>query len=227
MQNVFILGLKDFLTKKFLALTLLPFIISFLFFGTLYTVLDIHINFSHLTGIGFIDSIIATVASFLAGLLGWVAIFAIATIFATVIMGFFTPIVVKEIHKRHYPDIELEGGVGIVDYLILLIKSFIKFIGVFIISVIFYFLPLLNYIAFHIPFYYLFSTLLSLDVGGEIFTKRELEEVLKKERTKIYSTTAILYLITLIPFTGMFLQVYFVSVMAHLFFKIKAKRRHL
>jgi hypothetical protein len=65
---------------------------------------------------------------------------------------------------------------------------------------------------------------MSLDVGGEIFTKQELEEVIKKYKTKIYSTTAILYLITLIPFTGLFLQVYFVSVMAHLFFRIKAKR---
>jgi hypothetical protein len=62
---------------------------------------------------------------------------------------------------------------------------------------------------------------MSLDVGGEIFSKKELVEVIKTNRSKIYTTTLLLYLITLIPFAGMLLQVYFVSVMAHLFLRLK------
>jgi uncharacterized protein involved in cysteine biosynthesis len=177
-----------------------------------------------LTGIGWLDQAITTILNWLLGVLGWVLIAALSTITATMIIGFFTPYIVREIHRRHYPDVRLEGGISVVEYLWLLFKSFLKFLGVGLLSVIFYFIPLLNYIAFHIPFYYLFSTLMTLDVGGEIFTKRELEEALKSERTRIYSTTLGLYLITLIPLAGMLLQVYFVSVMAHLFLQIKRKR---
>jgi len=223
-QNPFLLGLRDFLTKKFLALTLLPFFITFLIFGTLWDLSGIQVALGALTGIGWLDQAISAVLNFLVGVLGWVLIAALSTITATMIIGFFTPYIVREIHRRHYPDVRLEGGISVVEYLWLLLKSFLKFLGVGLLSVIFYFIPLLNYIAFHIPFYYLFSTLMTLDVGGEIFTKRELEEVLRRERTRIYSTTLGLYLITLIPLAGMLLQVYFVSVMAHLFLQIKRKR---
>ncbi len=223
MQNIFIVALRDFLSKKFLALTLLPFFVTFLIFGTIWDLSGIQVALGNLTGIEFIDTILNSLANFLAGFLGWVIIAAVSTVTATMIIGFFTPLIVKDIQKRHYPNVKLEGGVGVVEYLWLLFVSFLKFLGVLFVSLIFYFIPLLNYIAFHLPFYYLFSQLLSLDVGGEIFSKKELSEVLKKDRAKIYTTTLLLYLITLIPFAGMLLQVYFVSVMAHLFLRLKSQ----
>jgi len=223
-QNVFLLGLKDFLSKKFLALTLLPFVITFVLFGALWSLFGFDLQIANLTGIDLIDSLIQSVAEFLMGIFGWILVAALSTVTATMIVGFLTPYIVREIHRRHYPDIPIEGGISIAGYLWLLFKSLVKFLGVGLLSILFYFIPLLNYIAFHLPFYYLFSTLMSLDVGGEIFSKKELEEVLKKEWLTIHSTTLILYLITLLPFAGMLLQVYFVSVMAHLFFQIKRKR---
>jgi len=222
-HNPFLLALKDFFTGKFLALTLLPFFITFLLFGALWDLSDIQIALGSLTGIEWLDQAISWLVNFFIDILGWVLVAALSTITATMIIGFFTPIIVKEIHKRHYAHIPLEGGLSILDYLLLLVRSIVKFLGVLVLSLIFYFIPILNYIAFHIPFYYLFHTLMALDVGGEIYTKRELEQILAQHRTKIYTTTLILYLITLIPFTGMLLQVYFVAVMAHLFFQLKAQ----
>ena len=223
MQNIFVVALQDFLSKKFLALTLLPFFITFLLFASIWNLSDIHVALGHLTGIGFIDSAISSIANFFVGFLGWIAIAALSTVTATIIIGFFTPVIVREIHRRHYAGLKIEGGIGIIEYLWILVKTLLKFFGVLLLSLIFYFIPLLNVVAFHIPFYYLFSQLLSLDVGGEIFRGKELEAVIRKNRSKIYTTTLILYLITLIPFAGMLLQVYFVSVMAHLFFRLKSQ----
>ncbi|MRJ03230.1 MAG: EI24 domain-containing protein [Epsilonproteobacteria bacterium] len=223
MQNPFIAALKDFLSWKFLGLTLLPFLVTFLIFGAVWDLSDIQISLGSLTGVEWLDSALNWLLNFFVDVLGWVVIAALSTVTATMVIGFFTPYIVKEIHRRHYPHIEIEGGIGIFEYIWLLLRSLLKFLGVALLSLIFYFIPLLNYIAFHIPFYYLFSTLMTLDVGGEIYRAKELEEVIRKHRGKIYTTTLILYLITLIPFTGMLLQVYFVGVMAHLFFQLKGQ----
>jgi len=127
LQNIFVIALKDFLSKKFLALTLLPFFITFLIFGTLWDLSGINVALGHLTGIEFLDNLLNSVANFLAGFVGWILIAALSTVTATMIIGFFTPIIVKEIRNRHYPDVTLEGGVGILEYLWLLTVTIVKF----------------------------------------------------------------------------------------------------
>ncbi len=220
MQKALILGWRDFLTKEFLAITFLPFILTLLLLGggwiafggnIVDTLLRSHIH----------NHLLHSIVTFLANALGFFVAVLLSTSFATIIMGFFTPYVVRKIHKRHYSHIPLQGGVGIGEYLWILAKTLLKFLFVFLLSLLLFFIPLLNAIALNIPFYYLFSSLLTLDVGGEIYTKKELEAILKKRRLTIASTTGVLYLITLLPFAGSLLQVYFVSVMAHLFFGFK------
>ncbi len=245
-KNIFVMALEDFLTKKFLAITFGPFIITFILFGMLLYgsashVLDMLATLAQnpealsnpeiaefakehnwLAAIAS-STVFHYIAGALLAVLGTLLAVLLSTAMATMVMGFFIPMVVKEIHKRHYPHIKLEGGIGIGEYIWLMIKTLLKSIGVFVLTIFVYFIPLLNAIAINIPFYYLFHSLYVLDVGGEIFKKKELETVLKKHRLKIMSTTFILYLITLIPFAGMLLQVYFVSVLAHLFLRLKAQ----
>ncbi len=245
-KSVFIAGWEDFMTKKFLAITFLPFIITFILFATFFWGAGgqmIHIlsqlaqnpNAIHNPDIAqfaqnhpwlvdLVSSwIVKTLLGTLVAILGTLLAILLSTAVATMVMGFFTPYVVKEIHKRHYAHIPLSGGLSILEYLWLLSKTLLKAIGISFLALVLYFIPLLNAIALNIPFYYLFHSLMSLDVGGEIMRAKELEIFLKKYRLKIMSTTAILYLITLIPLAGTLLQVYFVSVMAHLFFRLKAQ----
>ena len=245
-KSIFTAALEDFLTKKFLTLTFAPFFITLVLFGWLFwgagsELLDIltqlaqnpdaindpdiaafvqeHPWIASLAGSFIFKIIFGT----LLAVLGTLLAILLSTATATVIMGFFTPTVVREIHRRHYAHIPIEGGIGVLEYIWLMTKIILKSIGVFLLALVLYFVPLLNAIAINIPFYYLFHSFLSLDVGGEIYSAKELETVLKKHRAKIMSTTGVLYLITLIPFAGMILQVYFVSVMAHLFFRLKAQ----
>jgi len=245
-RSIFIAALKDFFTFKFLSLTFAPFVItflllSFIFWGAGGSIVDIltqlaqnpeAINNPEIAKFvqehPWIASIVgSTVFKILFGtivaVLGTLLAILLSTALATVIMGFFTSTVVKEIHKRHYQTVLLEGGISVFGYLSLMAKVLIRVVGIFILAGVLYFIPLVNVIALNIPFYYLFHSFLTLDVGGEIFDKKELEEVLNSHKFKIMSTTLILYLITLIPLAGMVLQVYFVSVMAHLFFRLKAQ----
>ena len=243
-KNIFVAAFEDFLTTKFLTLTLAPFFItllifSFLIFGAGSEFFDIlnqlgqnpeAINDPQIQAFVKEYPIISAIAGsfifqafagILFGILGTGLAILASTSIAVIIVGFFTPIIVNEIHKRHYPNVKKEGGVDIFSYTLLVLKTFLKFIAIFIVSIVLYFIPLLNLIALNIPFYYLFASLLTLDVGGEIFSKEELQKVLKEKKKSILSSTLILYLISLIPFAGMLLQVYFVSVLAHQFFRYK------
>ncbi|WP_187647079.1 EI24 domain-containing protein [Nitrosophilus labii] len=244
-KNIFVAAFEDFMTTKFLTLTLAPFFITLLIFSGLifgagsefFDILNQlsqnpdAINDPQIKEFVQEYPIISTIAgSFIFhaitgvifGILGTGLAILASTAVALIIVGFFTPIIVKEIHKRHYSYIPKEGGVDFISYIVLSVKSILKFIAVFFISIFLYFIPLLNLIALNIPFYYLFSSLLTLDVGGEILTKEELQRVLNERKKEILGSTFILYLISLIPFAGMLLQVYFVSVLAHQFFRIKA-----
>lgn len=245
-KNIFIIAFQDFLTTKFLTLTLAPFFLTLIIFsllifgagGEFFNVLnqlsqnpdaindpqikDFVQHYPILSAIAG-SYIFHILAGIIFGILGTGLAVLASTSVAVMIVGFFTPIIVKEIHKRHYPNIPIEGGVDFLSYIGLAAKTFLKFIAIFIVSIFLYFIPLLNLIALNIPFYYLFAKLLTLDVGGEIFTKEELEKVLEQNKKEIFGSTLILYLISLVPFAGMLLQVYFVSVLAHQFFMIKER----
>ncbi|BCD67757.1 EI24 domain-containing protein [Nitratiruptor sp. YY09-18] len=244
-KSIFVIALEDFLTKKFLTITFLPFFISLvllgiLFYGSFSQLFELlsslalnpdAINDPQIAQFAQEHHWLAAIASStifhyifgaLFAILGTLLAVLISTAVATMVMGFFIPTIVREIHKRHYAHLELGKGLSILEYLWLLVTVFFKAIGVFILTLFVYFIPLLNAVAVNIPFYYFFHSLYVLDVGGEIYSKNELMQVLKKHRPKIMGTTLILYLITLIPFAGMLLQVYFVSVLAHLFFRLKS-----
>jgi len=245
-KSIFVVALEDFLTRKFLAITFLPFIISFtllgmLFYGSFSQLLEMLTTLAqnpdalsdpqiaqfaqehHWLAAIASSTIFHYIAGALFAVLGTLFAVLISTALATVVMGFFTPTIVREIHRRHYSDIELGKGVGILEYLWMVLAVFFKAIAVFILTIFVYFVPLLNTIALNIPFYYFFHSLYVLDVGGEIMSAHELESTLKKHRPKIMGTTLLLYIITLVPFAGMLLQVYFVSVLAHLFFRLKSR----
>ncbi len=245
-KSVFVAGWEDFMTKKFLTITFVPFIVTFILFAAFFwgaggEIIDIlsqlaqnpnAINDPDIAQFIQEHPWLASIASSwifkvifgtLVAILGTLLAILLSTAVATMVMGFFTSYIVREIHKRHYSHISISGGIGPVEYLWLLAKTLLKTIGIFFLALVLYFIPLLNAIALNIPFYYLFHSLMSLDVGGEIMSAKELEELLKKYRLKVMGTTGVLYLITLLPLAGTLLQVYFVSVMAHLFFRLKAQ----
>ncbi|BBG66860.1 probable integral membrane protein Cj1452 [Hydrogenimonas sp.] len=250
---LFTKSLSDFLTTKFLALSTAPFFITmlisliFLYYlsGEFFQMLDVAAQVSQnpdaaqaqnelaqfaqeypiMSAIlgSFIFKAIAGTLFYLIG--GGFAVL-VSVILAVIIIGFFTPYIVAEVQRRHYPDIERKATVPIVDYLFFLLRQFGLFLLFFLVSLPFYFVPVLNIVAMNAPFYFLFHTLLTRDVAGEILDKEEQKIVFKKAKWRIATTTAILYLLSLIPAVGILGQVFFVIVLAHQFFQEAARVRN-
>ncbi|WP_200762456.1 EI24 domain-containing protein [Nitrosophilus alvini] len=248
-KNIFILALEDFLSTKFLALTTVPFfatlIIAFVLLfqisGEFFDLLNSAVTNPDAAAVqgnelaeflkeypflsvifgSFIFKAIAGTFFYIIG--GGLAIM-FSTIVAVIVIGFFTSYIVAEIHKRHYRSIDISSGYDIFSYIWFVLKSLALFMLFFIVTLPFYFIPVINLVAINAPFYFLFSRLLAVDVAGEIFAPKEFEQILRENRKEVGITTLILYLISLLPFAGMLLQVYFVSVLTHLFFNIKKER---
>lgn len=239
-------ALSDFFTTKFLTLTTAPFIITmlvsfvFLYYlsGEFFDMLNIAAQIAESPDAAQAQNEMAQFAkeypilsaiagSFLfkaiAGTLFYVigggfAVLA-SVILAVIIIGFFTPYIVAEVQKRHYPTIECKATVPITDYIIFMLKKFALFLLFFFVSLPFYFIPVINIIAVNAPFYFLFHSLLTRDVAGEILDKEEMKLLFKKAKWRIATTTFILYLLSLIPAVGILGQVFFVITLAHQFFQ--------
>lgn len=230
-------SLADFLSPRFLGFSAVPFVVTFLLFSYLY------VDFGADAISSFRQSIDSGVVPFLdpeahpiltyiltIGIFKWlfslffylvgaVAVILLSVVIAVAVIGFFTPIIVKSIRKKHYPEFVINNKDFTTAYTIWhFVKTFLIFALLFVIALPFLFIPAVNFIAINIPFYYLFHNFLVLDVGSSINSKEEFKAVTKKYKLQLRSTTLTLFGFSLIPLVGMLFQVLFVIILAHQFF---------
>jgi Sulfate transporter CysZ/Etoposide-induced protein 2.4 len=144
-------------------------------------------------------------------------VFILAVIIAVTVVGFFTPLVVKKLKSRHYPPFEIRGHGSIISVLWHTLKSLFIMLVLYFILIPFYFIPLVNIIAFNLPAYYFFHKMLVFDVGSEINTKKEFVQIKALVSNQIRIRTLFMYMLTLIPFVGIFFPVLFVIYLSHIF----------
>ncbi len=218
---------SDFFSIKFLTLSIAPTIIILAIVFGIYHLIDIdfatllmvdastHPYLHWILSIGFVSWLInALLYIFIWGLL-----IVVSVSLGILIVGFFTPIIVKELHKKYYLHIRLTNqNFTFVNSLGMYFKVFFIFFTLLILTAPLIFVPGLNFVFLYVPFYYLFHHFLILDVGSCIVSKEEFLEIVKKNKLLFNSTTFSLYMISLIPFLGILLQVFFVIVIAHEFF---------
>ncbi len=140
-----------------------------------------------------------------------------AVIIAVTIVGFFTPLVVKKLKSRHYPPFLIKGHGSLAYVIWHALKSFFVMILLYVLLIPFYFIPLLNIIAFHLPAFYFFHKMLVFDVGSTINTKEEFLRIKAIVGNQIRLRTFFMYLLTLIPFAGVFFPLLFVIYLSHIF----------
>ncbi len=153
--------------------------------------------------------------SFLVFTVGGIITFIFAMFVALIIIGFLTPYIVREIHRRHYSHLPLEHHGSVPDLLLATVKHVAIAVLLFLVLVPLYFVPMLNLIAINIPFYYLFHKLYLLDVSSETTTKARFKLIMAFHGNKVRMSTLALYLISLIPFAAYFTPVFNVIVLAH------------
>ena len=237
-------SLEDFKSPLFLGLSLLPFIVILVLFGYGY----FHFGGDMIAQVGmdldagrvpFLDpeehpwltyiltfSLFKWLFTIFFYLVGIVAVVLFSVVIAGIVIGFFTPMIVKVIRKKHYPDFQFTNqNFTFMASLPYYVKIAVVFLVLGIVALPFMFIPAVNFIAINIPFYYLFHNFMILDVGSNIVSKEEFKKITKKYKALFRGTTATLYGISLVPVLGVFMQVFYVIVLAHEFFEKASAER--
>ena len=247
-KNIILLSIKDFLSSKMLKYALAPFFITlvlmyilfFVFAGmgvdslagmqvqsTQTTIQDGIPHTQSVTTMIEGNSVVEYLMSF--AITSWLATFLIYAIggfltlyvsifIAVLVIGFLTPFVLRELQRRHYPDIELIGHANLISGTFHLIKWSLVMILLFILLIPFYFIPILNIVAFNLPLYYFFHKMLKFDISSNICTKEEDKQINYLLSNKLRLKTLALYLISLVPFAIFFTAILFVIYLGHTYF---------
>ncbi|EDO6578415.1 EI24 domain-containing protein [Campylobacter coli] len=231
------LAIKDFFTLQFLKFALIPLVFSFILmvFLAVFGFSALLNYFNSLFSVGedsfwawfytlhFVQ-ILITIISFLFS--GFIVVFA-SVFLALFITSFLTPFIAKEINQKyyHYDNI---NEVSTLKTIFEIFKIFIKFIGIFLLCTLALFLPFINIFVYYLAFYYLFHKLLMIDVTSTILDKESFKNFHSDfSPLEFKFSTLCFYLLSSVPFLGLFLQVFFMIFLTHLGYqrilKLKAK----
>lgn len=158
------------------------------------------------------------IAGFLLYTIGTVIVLQASMIFSIIIIGFLTPMILGILHKRYYSHLQLLGYGTLPLSIWVLIKSFFMMIFLFLILIPVYFVPVLNVMAFSLPFYYFFHKLLNFDVSSTILSAEQYKIIHEKEANNFRLRTLFLYFISMIPFATLFTAVYYIIYLGHAYF---------
>ena len=246
--NLFLLSVKDFFTLKMLKYSVLPFIISLLIMYILFFIIagigldqlgtmDVsstqttmqngipHTDTfqAQLEGLSIIKffaqyAVTSWIATFLVYAIGGFLTLYVSIFIAVIVVGFLTPYILKVLQNRHYQDVEMIGHSNIITALFSVIKWTFTMLIMFILLIPFYFIPLLNIIAFNLPLYYFFHKMLTFDVSSNICTNEEQKQINYFNKNSIRLKTLGLYFVSLIPFAIFFGAVFYVIYLGNTYF---------
>ena len=247
-QNIFMLSVKDFLSAQMLKYALMPFIISMIimyaFFFYLASVgidalgsMDVQTTQTtiengvphtetleaQLEGTAIIKflmshAITSWIATFLIYAIGGFMTLYVSIIIAVLVIGFLTPFVLKELQKRHYPDVEMIGYSNAITGTLVVIKWALIMVLLFFLFIPLYFIPLVNIVAFNFPLYYFFHKVMTFDIASNITTEEENHTMKFRNGTDLRLKTLALYLISLIPFAVFFGAIFYVIYLGNTYF---------
>jgi len=249
------LSIKDLFTSKMIKYSLLPFIFSMLILYILFFVFagigldslgSMQVSTTEtsiVNGVENTDTFQATLegTALVKWLMGsaitsWIATFLVYTIgsfltlyfsifVALIVVGFLTPMILRELQRRHYSDVEMIGHSNIAEALLLTVRWAIIMIVMFILFIPLYFIPIVNIVAFNLPLYYFFHKIMTYDVGSTICTKEENMKIKFFHATTLRLKTLGLYLLSLIPFVVFFASVFYIIYLGHSYFLETRKMR--
>lgn len=229
MNNIIKRSLGDFFTFRFLALSFLPLFISLgsliglviYFGGDVFSILARPSIEAYANGDGFIAWLLSlsVVQFMITSSFYLISIFLailLSVVIAGIITGFLTPYIVRYINDKHYgynytplpSNMRVFKLIGI---------TFIKFILIFLICVPLLFIPVMNLFILNLPFFYLFYRLMLIDVASNTSDSLIFEiDIQKGGGVKFFSASVLFYILTLVPFIGLFLQIFFVIFLSHI-----------
>lgn len=235
-MNIIKKSLKDFLSAKFLSLAFIPLVISLVIMAVLLYFGGSEIWQMLATGASSGDfslfdenayPILAWLLKFafmkwliLAFFYTFGAFFALllSVMIAVIVIGFLTPFIVRQIHKAYYPNLP-KNEVTTILSLKKTINILLIFLLILIICVPLMFVPLVNVFAINLPFFYLFYNFLLLDVSSNLMNNEKFQIFWSNKSLELLVTNLVFFLLALIPFLGLFIQIFFVIYLSHYFYE--------
>lgn len=230
MIDILKLSLNDFFTKKFLNFALLPLFLSFIVLCVLA-----YFGFSALLGffdelfggdpaaswLAFIYSfafvqILIAVLSYICA--SFVVVFA-SVFFAIFIVSFLTPFICKALNAKYYRHARTTSvsNLAVFAKTLWILCKFAFFFGI---ATLLLLVPFINLFIYNVVVYYLFHKLLLLDVASNTLSQEEFTRFYAKSSPlELKFTTLCFYLLAFVPLAGLFLQVFFVIFLTHLFYQ--------
>ena len=164
-------------------------------------------------------SITAWLAGFLLFTVGTFFILFFSIFTTLIIIGFLTPTIIETLRKKHHAELVLKGHGSLVSPIFVAIKSLVVMLLLFMLFIPFYFIPLVNIIAFNLPIYYFFHKLLNFDVTSTMLSSSEYNEIYRTQKNKFRFRTLLLYFVSMIPFITLFSTVFYIVYLANGYFE--------
>ena len=235
MNSIIKRSFRDFLSIRFILLAFVPLSISLISLVglTIYFGADIFniLAKSHLdayaNGDGFISWLLSLslIQFMLTSSFYLISIFLaiiVSVVIATIITGFWTPYIVKFINQKYY-NYNTTPSPSNARVFGLICVTFIKFILIFLITIPLLFIPIINLFVLNLLFFYLFYRLMLIDVASNTSDSLIFEIDLQKGGgVKFFSASVVFYILTLMPFLGIFLQIFYVIFLVHILFAINS-----
>lgn len=241
------LSVKDFFTKQMLKVALLPLAFTMIFMFILFftaadygfdalqefivasqageeIIVDPNAPFyfvwiTSLMAFLFKYSITSWLVGFLVYSVGTIFVLMFSVFLTIIIIGFLTPTILNILHKRHYSHLKMNGFGNLISPLWLALRTTIIMIVLFIVLIPLYFIPLINIVAFNLPFYYFFHKLLNFDVASTILSEDEYKEIYRKKAYAFRLRTLFLYFLSMIPSLMLFTAVFYIIYLGHGYFQ--------
>ena len=235
------LSIKDLVTPKFIALSILPLVFSALIIAAiamfggreLYEALNAAVSgeAGALAEYPMVAKILSLgIAKWLIGAIfyavGAYLVVMLSVFCALAVAGFLTPTIAREINRRHYRVDEAQlANVSLTRQTALMGQILLKFFLIALICVPILAVPALNFLALHPAFFYLYYSLLFIDVAPNALSRHKFElYLLDYGGYKFKAAALCFYLLCLVPIFGLFLQVFFIIYFSHFFFLRETSR---
>lgn len=150
--------------------------------------------------------------------LGAVVVGMVSIYTALVVVGFLTPWIVRAVHKKGWEHIALEGSGTLLGALGMLLKQTAVMVGLFIVLIPLYFVPLVNVIAFNVPLFYFFHRMLHYDVASEMMRPEQRAVITLHTKGRLRFRSLLLYLLSMLPFVWLFIPVFYIVYVANGYF---------
>lgn len=247
-KDIFIRSVKDFFTLEMLKYSIAPFVITIILMYALFffiagvgvdqlgqmqvqtTETTMQNGIPHtetidtmLEGTAVIEflmsyAVTSWIATFLIYAIGSFMVLYASIFIAIIVIGFLTPAVLKVLQSRHYNGVEMLGYSNIVFGILSMLKWAVIMLLLFIVFIPFYFIPIVNLVAFNLPLYYFFHKMITFDISSNICTKEENRKLMFFKGANLRAKTLFLYIVSLIPFAIFFAAIFYVVYLGNSYF---------